>query len=53
MDLIDYFDRQLLGYLRAHPDMLFRDAARALGAHPKAHVAGVSFYGTPGNFSSD
>ena len=36
MDLIDYFDRQLLGYLRAHPDMLFRDAARALGAHTMA-----------------
>ena len=36
MDLIDYFDRQLLGYLRAHPDMLFRDAARSLGAHTMA-----------------
>ncbi|MCI8493331.1 MULTISPECIES: hypothetical protein [Anaerotruncus] len=33
MNLIDHFDQQLLGYLRAHPDMLFRDAARALGVH--------------------
>lgn len=33
MKEIDYFDQQLLGYLRIHPDALFRDAARDLGAY--------------------
>ncbi len=33
MRQLDYFDQQLLGYLREHPNALFHDAAQALGVH--------------------